>query len=316
MSDDQELEAFKTQIDLRAFAADQGYALDRKESWRGSSVMRHGNGDKIIVKRDHDGHYVYFSVRDDRDNGSIIDFLQNRRRGSLGAVRQVLRPWVGKLAPTTAPFPALEKTARDRFEVEKHYQRMEDAPAHPYLVNERKLSPALLSSARFYGRTRIDDRGNAVFPHFDDHGLCGYEIKNKGFTSFAKGGEKGLWFSRTDAADELLVIAESAIDALSHAQLFPSPAARYASIGGQMNPRQPSLIRTTILKMPTGAQIVAAMDNDDEGTKFSEGIRSIVNEAARSDLRFLVSRPKEFKDWNELLKSQAPSLPTAPSLLA
>ncbi len=35
MSDDQELESFKTQIDPRTYAADQGYALDRRESWRG-----------------------------------------------------------------------------------------------------------------------------------------------------------------------------------------------------------------------------------------------------------------------------------------
>ena len=71
MTNDRELEAFKTEIDLRAFAADDGYALDRKESWCGSSVMRHANGDKVVVKRDHDGHYVYFSIRDERDNGSM-----------------------------------------------------------------------------------------------------------------------------------------------------------------------------------------------------------------------------------------------------
>jgi hypothetical protein len=38
---DSELESFKTNVDLRAYAAVQGYELDRKESWRGSSVMRH-----------------------------------------------------------------------------------------------------------------------------------------------------------------------------------------------------------------------------------------------------------------------------------
>jgi hypothetical protein len=35
---------------------------------------------------------------------------------------------------------------------------------------------------------RIDSRGNAVFPHFDGAGLCGYEIKNQRFTGFAAGG--------------------------------------------------------------------------------------------------------------------------------
>jgi hypothetical protein len=37
---DSELESFKSNIDLRAYAAGQGYQLDRKESWRGSRVMR------------------------------------------------------------------------------------------------------------------------------------------------------------------------------------------------------------------------------------------------------------------------------------
>jgi len=69
---DPELDSFKTGIDLRSYATMQGYSIDQKESWRGSTVMRHANGDKIIVKADADGHYVYFSVRDDRDHGSIL----------------------------------------------------------------------------------------------------------------------------------------------------------------------------------------------------------------------------------------------------
>ena len=41
--------------------------------------MRHGNGDKIIISREDDGHYVYWSVRDDSDNGTIIDFVKYRQ---------------------------------------------------------------------------------------------------------------------------------------------------------------------------------------------------------------------------------------------
>jgi hypothetical protein len=29
----------------------------------------------LIIKRDTDGHYIYCSVRDAADNGTIIDFL-------------------------------------------------------------------------------------------------------------------------------------------------------------------------------------------------------------------------------------------------
>ena len=52
---------------------------------------------------------------------------------------------------------------------------------------------------------RIDSRGNTVFPHFDAAGLCGYEIKNRGFTGFAAGGKKGLWFSHARPDDRCLV---------------------------------------------------------------------------------------------------------------
>src|SRR5262249_34101770 len=158
-------------------------------------------GDKVVIRRNTNGHYVYFSVRDDRDNGTIVDFVQFRDRSSLGAVRKTLRPWIGR-PPSPAPgssrgqalplFPALPMVGKDRMAVEANYRRMEDAPTHPYLVEVRRLPAAMLASPRFAGRVRIDDRGNAVFPHFDLEGLCGYEIKNHGFTSFSSGGSKGL----------------------------------------------------------------------------------------------------------------------------
>jgi hypothetical protein len=52
--------------------------------------MHDAGGDKIIVKRDADGQYVYFSVRRDDDNGSIGDFVQCRQiceRGRVGPQR-------------------------------------------------------------------------------------------------------------------------------------------------------------------------------------------------------------------------------------
>jgi hypothetical protein len=109
---DDELNSFKRDIDLRAYAASQGYQLDRKESWHGSSVMRHpATDDKVIIKRSSDGVYIYFSVRDEQDNGSIIDFVQNRTHMSLGAVRKELRPWIGKQA-TPSPYPDLPRTKK------------------------------------------------------------------------------------------------------------------------------------------------------------------------------------------------------------
>ena len=70
---------------------------------------------------------------------------------------------------------------------------------------------------------------NAIFPHEDEHGLCGFEKRNRNFKGFADLGEKGLWTSNVFPEDRRLVIGESAIDCISHAALFPCAHARYAS---------------------------------------------------------------------------------------
>lgn len=312
MAWDQELDEFKTAIDLRAYAASIGYTLDRRESWRGSAVMRK-DADKVVIKRDGDGHYVYFSVRDERDHGSIIDFIQFRTRCGLGEVRKDLRRWLGRPETPLPAFAPLEKTVKNRLQVETEYRRMLEARRHPYLERDRRIPAGILSSWRFAGRIRIDARRNAVFAHFDEAGLCGYELKNRNFTGFAKGGEKGLWTSNRREDDHRLVFCESAIDGLSHAALHPDEGARYASIGGQMNPKQPGLIREEILSMPACSQIVSAMDNDKAGHSLSKLVASAVETSGRSDLAFIEDLPEaEGADWNDVLKERAPPARSSP----
>jgi Protein of unknown function (DUF3991)/Toprim-like len=314
MNPDTELDAFKREIDLRQFAVTLGYAMDRRESWRGSTVLRRG-GDKIVVKRNGNGHYVFFSVRDDSDQGTIIDFLQRRGNRSLGAVRQILRPWIGRPV-ISSEFPQLQPTNSDRMRVESEYCRMSNALRHPYLENERRLPAKVLSSPRIAGRVRVDHRGNAVFPHFDLTGLCGYEIKNQGFTGFAAGGKKGLWFSHSRPSDRRLVLAESAIDALSHAVLFPDAEdrTRYASLGGKPNAEQPSLVQLTVARLPEGAEIVAAFDADEAGRMLVNMVRfAVENVVSRtgSNLTLLVHLPaQDGEDWNQVLQRAASPAPS------
>jgi hypothetical protein len=266
--------------------------------------MRHASGDKIIIKRDVDGHYVYFSVRDDGDHGSIIDFAKRRLGLSLGAVRKELRQWGGLPSSAIPPYPPLPKVVKDRLRVEREYMRMQDAHQHPYLVNERGIAGEVLSSERFAGTIRIDAHGNAVFPHFDADGLCGYELKNRGFMGFASGGSKGLWMSHIKNDDKHLVFCESAIDALSHAVLFRDDHARYASIGGKLNPLQPELIRAAVACMPAGPEIVSAMDADRAGRELAEVVRDAVGLCGRPDVRFRTHEPEGFKDWNDALRGK------------
>ena len=305
---DIELDACKREIDLRQFAVSLGYAIDRRESWRGSTVLRRG-GDKIVVKRNGNGHYVFFSVRDDHDHGTIIDFVQRRQRRSLGAVRKLLRPWIGS-PPISPQFPALQPTKPDRMRVECVYRRMSEVARYLYLEQDRCVPAVVLCSPRFVGRMRMDSHGNTVFPHFDAAGLCGYEIKNRGFTGFAAGGQKGLWLSHTRRDDRRLILTESAIDALSYAALFPDEKdqTRYASLGGKPSQRQMGVLRAAIAKLPEEAEIAAAFDADPAGRRLMEETRELVVNVAsgtkRSDLVFKSHLPtQEGEDWNIVLQN-------------
>ena len=70
-------------------------------------------------------------------------------------MRKELRPWINQPPVPVPAFPALPKTAKDR---------MRECRRDPYLENERAL-PALLDRERFAGGVRMDEHGNAVFPH-------------------------------------------------------------------------------------------------------------------------------------------------------
>lgn len=300
---DDELGRFKKEINLSEFSASLGYALDKRESSRNSAVMRHANGDKIIVARSEgSGDWIYFSVRDDRDNGTIIDFLQNRTGVNLGKVRKRLREWRGSPRPDIQPslfIRDLLPVSRDRAKVLEGWERAKVCTSLPYLTG-RGIGPDVLALDRFTGCVRVDQRNNALFPHYDQGGLCGYEIKNKGFTGFAPGGIKGLWSSQTQANDNQLVLVESAIDAFSYHILHGDGLTRYVSTGGELNPQQPALLREAVEKMPAGAVILIAFDYDEGGEKIAEEGRAII--PPERITRRVLPDVGSGKDWNEMLK--------------
>ena len=314
-----ELEDFKSNINLSEYAAAQGYAMDRKASSKNSVVIRSPDGDKIVIARGTDQHWIYFSVRDDNDNGTIIDFVQKRKHVKLGGARQELRPWIGGVRAVTRPNPDLfaqeiAPITKDRALVLLELARMKPLLTHAYLDEERGLAASLLRSPRCIDRVLVDHRSNAVFPHRDQDGPCGYEIKNRRFTGFSPGGDKGLWFSAARKSDTTLVIAESAIDALSYAALFPDENTRYASTSGAMNPNQPAWIASAIQRMGEGATIIIATDNDEGGRELAERIEALAGETGRADLAIVRHLPETAgTDWNDCLKAKRLAPATAPA---
>ncbi len=311
-----ELEAFKVEIDLVAFAQSVGYEIDRRRTSRTSVALRHSTrGDRIIVAVAQDGHFIYASVHDHSDSGSIVDFCQKRSGGSLGHVRKELRPWIGAdFAPrgagqgkARAAHKRLEPVRVDFDSVRSAFDGMSPIVGeNAYLTRERGIPMAVYGHERFAGRLRTDARGNVIFPHVQARGqLTGYEIKNVGWTGFTSGGAKRLFCSGFGPEDRQLVICESGIDVLSYAALHGMDARRFVSTAGALNPEQVAILRSAIQKLPEGGEVVLAVDADDGGDVIAEQVAEIHGTVGQGRVAIRRDSPAtRGQDWNDVLRKR------------
>jgi len=301
-----ELEYFKKNINLVSFAVNRfGYMVDTKRSSENSIVLRKGEGEKLIVTRDVDGHYVYFAPVTPflSDSGSIIDFIQARMRLRLGQVRLLLRSYQG------ASYSHLpEKTARltqdikpvnkNTLAVLKEYESFFDLSSSEYLES-RFVRKEIYTNRRFYSKIRVDKRSNLIFPHFNKQGVCGFERKNRNFLGFSAGGKKAIWSSNRYANDERLVITEAVIDALSYHALFGNEQTRYASTSGAWSDTTTQMIWVTTQALPKASgKVILAYDNDKEGDKYRRATHQILKGSGKEIQEHLPQK----KDFNEDLK--------------
>jgi len=197
----------------------------------------------------------------------------------------------------------VEPITRDLAGIWAQFAVMQVRETHPYLEKERRIPAEVLVHPRFTGKIYRDRYGNAVFPHYDRQGLCGFELRNYHFKGFAKGGQKGLWYSTSTPEDERLVITESAIEGLSYHALYGPEGSRYFSIAGEMNTMQRQLLEAAFLKLATSTVIVIAMNNDAGGRHLSEEIKGLVLATRRGDLTVMDKYPDgDGIDWNDVIK--------------
>lgn len=303
MNRDGELENFKRDIDLIQYCAGCGFEIDRAESSRTSTIMRRGS-EKIGVAVDTDGHWVYSDLRAEGRGGSIIDFVQSSQGLNLGQVRKELRGARVQIEqiPVSQRAPKPQPSNQSRQAVQHAFIKTRMTGGHhPYLQHERGIESTTLTDPRFASMVKIDDRGNAIFPHYDPDGLTGYEIRNTDFKGFSAHGEKTLWVSANLAEASEVIFVEGAINALSHAQLYQNPGAAYVSIGGQMSQRQQELARIVMAKVAErGAVIVFATDADDAGEAHAQKLKAL------SPVGAVLERDRpQWGDWNDLVKDAA-----------
>ena len=315
MKRNEELERFKTEINLVDYAQDNGYQLDKKKSSVNCIVLKDNQGDKILIGLDQtDRHYFYYSLTNETDKGSIIDFIQKRKNLNLGEIRKKLRPWIqqnsyqtnskvyskvnNKVYKKSETF--LTPTDKNRTQILLQIEQHQTINNHSYL-NQRGITKDTINNPRFEGTIYQDKNNNVIFPHQDRSGVSGYEIRNENFKGFSTGGTKGLWTSRSGSQDKKLVICESPIDCLSYHQLFPDQQTRYFATSGTLSNKQKNLLQSAFEKIhQRGGEIIIATDGDEPGNKLSSQLAEIAPKTAQ------ISRhvPSYQKDWNEALIAQ------------
>ncbi len=313
---DNELEHFKTQINLATYLQEvAGFTIDKTKSTPNAPVLRHDNGDKFLINRKPTGHYVFCSVHDDNNRGSIIDYVQSTHRCTIGHVRKHLREYApqNNFKPSQEHIKPIEKDIRA---IGKEIEKFKPVTS-PYLQN-RGIDTRVISHARFANRILQDDRSNTIFPHSNLQGVCGYEMKNYSYTGFSKGGEKGLFFSNHKRSDTALAFFETGIDAISYATAHPQSLENttFYSLGGNPHDRQLNLITETLKRFPEIEQVILGFDNDKDGLKLAEKVTKHLQEEQRAGLEIKAEHPpQKGSDWNDFLyglnrehaRSQQPS---------
>lgn len=264
-----ELSRFKIIINLVEYIASKGFQLDKNKSSKRTSVMRRED-EKVLVSTQDNGFGFFVDVRSGK-GGTIIDFCQRETGKNLGQVRQELRSFAAMPTPEITyakpePKPSKEEQEKKLKEEKEQAERLIQSS---YL--EFRHIQDMLNDQRFRDRVYTDQYGNVCFPHFNDNGFSGFEKKNFGYSSFTASGEKGLWFSDKPVDCKQIVICESAIDALSHAQLHPDNNAGYVSMAGQLSHEQEKLINE-LIERNSDKQILLAFDNDEKGHQYANDI--------------------------------------------
>ncbi len=305
-----ELEQFKTQINLCDYAESLGFTFDRKQSSKRNAVMRHASGAKIAILKRSTGHWVYINTHGS-DSGSIVDFVQAQKSLSIGKVRKELRPWISGTVSLRSREPelkeaySLEPADQDLAQVADSWMRAKLRRSTDRYLRSRGIPEAVLNDPIFLDRIRVDDRNNTIFPHWNAASdLCGFEIKNDSFTGFSPGGEKGLWCSRPRMVDRVMVICETAIDSLSVATLFGTEAKRFFSTAGQCSPHQIDCLASAAENMPDNSSIWLAVDNDDGGKRLASLIRKEL-EAKTANISIVDKIPEQIgSDWNDVVRAR------------
>lgn len=216
----------KQQIDLEQFLLSHGYGIRKEKNCR--NWRAYTDGSETIFVHDHNNIKLYF--KPDGDRGSVIDFCLNRPElvGKFdGNLKQKVRAFLN-LYLNHSDRPVLQEKyiiERKPFSVPSNFEYRQNRSGKEFeYLRSRHISNKTLNDPTFSNIGIFEsDQGytNIAFPIYHDGQICGLDLRNYKFKSFAPNSEKshGLWLSNFNEQINEIIIGESPIDLLSYHQL-------------------------------------------------------------------------------------------------
>ena len=295
MDRQQEIEEFKRNINLALYAEDFGYSLDKNKSSTNTFILKSAE-DALVVSINRNSHWQYFNSNNDaKDQGTIIDFLQNRTALNFGQIRKKLREFSGYREGFQTPIPIVDKTDINR--VKNFIKHCKPVVENEYLYS-RDISFETLNAPLFKNRILEGYKGAAIFPHYGHDGITSYEVTNKDFKHFPDFGKRGLWLSRAPTQVDRVVFLESPVEALSYYQYHKEPVNTLLVSGSGNWSKSADALILVLAEKYRSAVLVAGFNNDKGGYLQTERLEKILSSEFKLTKEYPIG---DGADWNKLL---------------
>ncbi|MEF2229185.1 MAG: MobV family relaxase [Candidatus Cardinium sp.] len=311
-----DLEKVKREVNLIQHAASMGYVLNKEKSSKTWAVMVKED-DKILIKNspNQNGHWMYKSLVDEQEKGTIVDFMQKRGfsyQSICGLSSRHLDDRVVKDQKSLSI--EIEDALSQRYIAQEAFDRVVEHQKGNYLacrgideVTYGCYEGVKVGNQAVFALYRdINSNGNGVICstisyQFDAKG----SMSDDGFFNSTKYFQKELPRGLSVLVDsnvsvKHIVVSESPIDALSYKQIHkPSEGTMYVSTCGSLSEGVKKELENVFCNArENGWSVTLAFDNDKAGRQMDKEVREL---AQSLKVSCKSSIPSKGKDWNEEL---------------